>query len=272
MRAAALFSIAALAFLAGCGPERVSMPPVPTEIQAVAASYDNPMGTVPVDAQQEIAQLQQKLDAFNQTRLGDVISDALMRLRERLEASDVSGDPAARARHPQWPTIRGSITIDRTCRGWDDTSTTPNPADGKVEVIAEIDNSMLQRVVWGTATMCKGRVDVTNGVAVHPFLDGTLAVYLEGPLPSNANDANFILGWSGTLGLEQNPTLATGSSDYRVVSGQVETRIMEPDGDIIGSVGVNEVSLRGSNGTFGCSLVTSTCGMLQTARGSDQGP
>ena len=155
--------------------------------------------------------------------------------------------------------------------GWDDTSTTPNAADGSLQLTAEYQASVLQRTVWGTATACHGRVDVANSATVHAFLDGAIAVYLEGPLPTDASQVDFIMGWSGTIGLE-NGAQTSGSFDFRIVSPQIEVRIAVPDGHIIGSVGTNEVSLRGTNGTYGCSLQTFSCGLIQTARGIGMEP
>ena len=161
--------------------------------------------------------------------------------------------------------MRGSVVVDRVCRGWDDTSTTPDAAtNGSIQLTAVVDGSRLQRTVWGTASACRGRVDVANAATVHAFLDGTLAVYLEGPLPTSVTDADFIVGWSGTLGTEQAQTMM--SFDFRIVYPQIEVRIPVADGDIIGSIGADGVSLRGSNGTFGCSLETFTCGSGSTAR------
>ena len=162
------------------------------------------------------------------------------------------------------------MTLNRICQGWDDTSTTPNPADGSIQLTAEYQASLLQRTVFGTATACHGRVAVTNSATVHVFLDGTIAVYLEGPLPTDASQVDFIMGWSGTIGTET--TQVSSTFDFRIVSPQIEVRIAVPDGHIIGSVGANEVSLRGTNGTFGCSLQTFTCGLLQTARGNGMEP
>lgn len=247
-----------LAGAAACGPEPIELQQVPSEIQDVAAVYTTPTGTVPASAAEQVTALQQRLETIGSTHLGGLVTDALVRLRTRLEDGGVPIDPTT-PRKKHRAVIVGSVTIDRICRGWDDASTTPDASNGSLELVAQVEGSMLQRIIWGTATTCKGRVDVTNDVIIHPYVDGTIAVYLEGPLPDDANDAQFIMGWNGTLGTETTD-LKSGSFDFRVINQQVEVRIPVADGDIIGSAGLNEVSFRGSNGTFGCSVETGACG------------
>lgn len=252
---------AACSILLSCGPSAVELQEAPTELQSVAAIYDAPTGTVPASAMDQIVDLQQKLDTINSTRLGGLMTDALVGLRRRLEDAGVPTDPST-MRKKHRAVIVGSVTLDRTCRGWDDASTTPDPANGALEVVAQVEASALQRLIWGTATACKGRVDLPNDLTAHPFVDGSIAIYLEGPLPDNANDAQFIMAWNGTLGLQAAEPQRSGSFDFRVINQQIEVRIVSTDGDIIGAVGAGEISFRGSNGTFGCSLVTFECGQL----------
>jgi hypothetical protein len=258
---------AGAAALVGCGAPNAQIPPLPPQIAAVEAEYQNPTGTVPVAAMDQIAELQQKLDLIDQTHLGDLLDNALVALRTRVDGSGLTDDPLTTPRRHH-PIIVGSVTITRTCRGWDDTTTTPNPADGSLVLTAEFQSSVLQRVIFGTATACQGRVDLTTTTTAHPFLDGGLALYLEGPLPSNSNQSSVLIGWNGTLGV-QNGTQSMGGFDFRFAPPQIEVRVAVPDGHVIGSVGANMVSLRGSNGTFGCSLETFDCGRAQTARGAN---
>jgi hypothetical protein len=256
---------AGAAALVGCGASNPQLPPLPTEIQAVATEYQTPTGTVPASAVDQITELQSTLDTIQQTHLGDVLNNALVALRTRIDGSGLADDPLTTPKKHR-AVIIGSVTITRICQGWDDASTTANPADGSLELTAEFQSSVLQRVIFGTATACQGRVDVTPDTTAHPFLDGGIALYLEGPLPSNGNQASFLVGWNGTLGV-QNGAQTTGAFDFRIVPPQIEVRLAVPDGHVIGSIGVNMVTLRGTNGTFGCSLETFVCGRAETARG-----
>jgi hypothetical protein len=232
------------------------------EVVAVQAEYENPTGTVPPSAIDQITELESKLATIESTRIADVVRRLLDSVRQRLVANGLATDPAARPNKPQRPVIIGSVTVTRTCRGWDDTSTTPDPANGSIELTAEYQSSILQAVVWGTATSCHERIDVTNNVTVHPFFDGSVAVYLEGPIQTDPTQSSFLVGWNGTIGTEMTGQ-ASASFDFRVVPPNVEVRLSVPDGHIIGSVGANGVQLRGTNGTFGCSLQTFTCSIPQ---------
>jgi hypothetical protein len=238
------------------------------ELASVQAIYESPTGTVPVDAIAPIADLQRKLDTIDSTHLGDIASNLLSSMRARLVGSGLPTDPVTTPK-THHPVIIGSVMLDRVCRGWDDTSTTPDDANGAIDLTAEYQSSVLQKVVWGTATACHERVDVTNGLTVHTYLDGALGLYLEGALESDPSQARFLVGWNGTLGTEA--AMAAVDFDFRVVPPQVEVRLPVDDGDIIGSIGANMVTLRGANGTYGCSLQTFTCALPQVARGAAPG-
>ncbi|HVU50912.1 MAG TPA: hypothetical protein VHL80_09515 [Polyangia bacterium] len=268
-RHGALAAAAVSAAAAGCGPSRVDLPPIPMEIVAVRSSYESPTGDVPADAVAPLAALQSRLATLDATHLGDVVSTLLASLRQRLDGSGLPTDPATTPREHR-PIIVGSVTLDRTCRGWDDARTTPDPANGTIEVTGEYQSGMLQKVIWGTATTCRERVDVANGAAVHAYLDGSLAVYLEGALASDPTQASYLAGWSGTIGTEN--ATASVTFDFRVVPPQLEVRIPVADGDVIGSIGANMATLRGANGTYGCSLQTFTCELPSVARGAAPPP
>jgi hypothetical protein len=267
-RRGALAGAAAAAVVAGCGPSRVELPPIPMEIVAVQATYENPTGTVPVDATVPIAALEATLATLAATHLPDIVSSMLASLGGRVADSGLPTDPVTTPKKNR-PVIVGSVVIDRVCRGWDDTSTTPDPANGAIELNAQYQSGILQKVVWGTATACRDRVTIANDVMVHAFFDGSLALYLEGPLTTNTGQATYLAGWSGTIGTEGAQVMA--SFDFRIVPPQIEVRIPVADGDIIGSIGLNMVTLRGANGTYGCSLQTFTCALPQVARGAAPG-
>jgi hypothetical protein len=239
------------------------------EIASVQAVYETPTGTVPVDAVAPISDLQAKLALIDSTHLGDIMSSLLVTLRARLDGSGLPTDPVTTPKKHR-PVIVGSATLDRICRGWNDASATPDAANGTIELTAEYQSGSLEKVLWGTATTCKDRVDVTNNVALHPYLDGSIALYLEGALTSDVSLETFLMGWNGTIGTETTGTTDVGF-DFRVLPPQIEVRIPVADGDIIGSIGADMVTLRGANGTYGCSLQTFTCALPQVARGAAAG-
>lgn len=240
----------------GCGPSEPEVQQLPPEIVDLAAVYDAPTGTVPAFAQTQIAELQQELETIRESDIVRLVSSALVNLHDRVQEGGLATDPTIQPKE-DWPRIDGSVTITRICRGWDPAVTTPDPANGTIQVIAQFNGSVLQRTVLGTFSSCRDRIDGPGGTGVNVFLNGTLAIYLQGPLPAAAVDASFLLGWSGTLGTEA--AQANATFDFRVVPPQLEVRIPVADGDIIGSVGGNGVTFRGANGTFACSAETFDC-------------
>jgi hypothetical protein len=263
--AAAAVAVALVGAPAGCSTPDVKLPPAPAEVQSIAAEYDTPTGTVPVSAMQQIEDLQQTLDTINSTHIGEIVSNSLVSLRARLVANGLATDPLTTPKRHH-PVIIGFVTADRTCRGWDDTSTTPNAADGTFVLTATYQHSMLQRAIFGPAMACHDRITVTDNTMVHVFFDGSIGLFLEGPLATDPTQTKFLMTFSGTIGTEN----AQGAADFdfRVIPPQVEVRVPVADGNVIGSFGLNEVTLRGKNGTYGCSLVTFTCALPQTPQGS----
>jgi hypothetical protein len=258
-------AVALLGAIAGCGTPSVTVPPAPPEVQSIAAEYDNPTGTVPVSAMQQIEELQQTVDTINSTNIGAIVSNSLVNLRRQLVANGLALDPTTTPKKHH-PVIVAVITANRICRGWDDASTTPNAADGTFDLTVTYQHSELQRTLFGTATACHDRITVTDDMMAHVFFDGSIGVYLEGPLRVDPTQASFLMTFSGTIGTEASQTSA--DFDFRVIPPQVEVRIPVADGSVIGSLGANEVTLRGKNGTFSCSLVTLTCSLPQTVSGA----
>jgi hypothetical protein len=252
------FLVAFVACLAclGCGPSHALVPSPPTDVQALAAEYDDPTGTVPVQAMAQIEELQQDVGTIDATGFISVVGDLLAAVEKRVADSGLPTDPLAQPKKHR-PVISGSITFTRTCKGWDDASTTPDPANGSITATVVFQNGVLQRTIWGTATTCHERVPGPGGTTIHALFDGTLTVYLEGPLESDTAKGTYLVVWSGSIGTQA--ASVPLAFDFRVVPPNVEVRIPLGDGSIIGSIGSSGVSLRGANGTFTCSADTFTC-------------
>jgi hypothetical protein len=253
-------AVAGVGAASGCGPETndLELPPIPFELRDVAADYVQPTGTVPENAQQAIDDAGQRLDIIAQTRIAELITEALAALRIRLADLSLSTDPDGGV-DTERATFDARASSSRVCRGWDDAVTTPDTSNGSVQLFAQVATSRLVNQVWGAASACRGRVDVVGEAAVHTYLDGALAIYLLGPLPTSVRDARFIMAFDGTVGTERTGMRAI-DFDYAFNQGQIEVRIPVADGVIIGSVGLSGITLRGANGTFGCSRETRTCG------------
>jgi hypothetical protein len=253
------FVVAAAAAL-GCGPSGVEVQTLPPEIEALNDAYDAPTGTVPPSAMQPILALQATLDTIARSRAVDLVDRALGSLRTRVQEGGLATSPLTTPKK-DWPIISGFVTITQTCRGWDPTSTAPNPADGTIQLVAQFDRSVLQRTILGTASGCRGRVDLPGGSSLNVFLDGAIALFLQGPLPANGGEATYLMSWSGTIGTASSQVQT--SFDFRVTPPLLEVRVPVADGDVIGSVSsAGQVTLRGANGTFGCSSATFECAAL----------
>jgi hypothetical protein len=258
------FLLAAVA-TAGCGPETVDMPVAPfeQETNAIVASYEMPTGTLDTAKLEQTAdEARARLEDLNLDWLPNLLSEALVRLKTRFNDEGLPSDPAAPAEEER-ARVQAVVNLTRICRGWDDPTGPIDAAqNGRIELTAVVDATQLRRQAWGTAVGCHGRLDPVDtpvldntalGQGVNGFLDGSLIIYLYGPLPSTAGEASFLLAFSGTIGRQDQQKSV--SFDFRVVNRQVEFRHAVPDGDIIVGVGPTSLTLRGSNATVTCDLL-----------------
>jgi len=247
----------ALLILASCGPQSVTIPDVP-DVQAAVDLFDHPTGTVPIQSvSAQVAEAGQRLDALESSRLADLLADGLASLRQRLEANRLSATPVL-APDPDKPKVDGYLRVHRTCKGWDDASNTPSSANGALDLLAVVEDRELQRALSVTASACKGRVQVKETqLFVHPFVDGTLVVALEGPLPRVAEETRAVVQMNATLGTESRT--ARFDFAFRIISPRLEVAVPVSDGQIIVARDPNGFQMRGSNGAFICSIETGTC-------------
>jgi hypothetical protein len=241
----------------GCGPGRIEIPTPPAALSAMVAEYDNPTGTVPTDRAMELmTSAQEKLDALNTSRLGDLLADALTALRNRLAAGEQSIDPAVGPGEDD-PRVDGYVTAHRICRGWDRNVTTPDPANGTLDATAVLHSAQLQRALWGDGKTCKGRIDLPANLSIPVYLDASFGVYLLGALPETADKSKYTAHVDGTLGGQDRRWQTT--IDFRYIAPQIEVLVPVSDGNVVASAGLEGVQVRGKNGTFGCSIETGTC-------------
>lgn len=260
--------LAAALGAAACAPSAMTLPESPNkaEVDAVAAVYESPTGTI------DVANIQQTLDAVNARLtelnldwLPDLVAEALIRVTQRLTDAEEPTDPSVPT-----PTdhviISAVIGLERVCRGWSDTAGAPDPAaDGTIDLTAVIDEGALRPDLWGTAAACRTRLDpadasaltVMPSTALNLSVDGALDVRLYGPLPRSVGEAKFLLLFSGRLGADDLTTDA--SFDFRVLDGHFDFRLAVSDGDIIVELGTTSISLRASNATFVCDLASRSC-------------
>jgi hypothetical protein len=241
----------------GCGPTTVDIPQVPA-LQVAVDLFNHPTGTVPIeDVSAQVAAAGQRFDALDSSQLVELLSQGLASLRQREEANGLPVIPSA-TRPANKPKVDGFLRVTRTCRGWNDASTTPDPANGQMVILAVVRDRDLKSALSATATTCKDRVQVAStNVFVHPYVDGVLNIGLEGPLPRTIAETNMVVQTDATLGNEART--ARLSFTFRVIYPTVEVAVPVNDGQIIVSRNPNGFEMRGSNGTFTCSIETGTC-------------
>src|SRR5262249_35072813 len=140
--------------VAACAPSAIALPESPNKAQvdAVAAVYESPTGTI------DVASIQATLDAADARLtemhldwLPDLVAEALMRVAQRLADAKEPTDPVAPVQTDH-VIIDAVIVLERVCRGWSDPAGAPDAAaNGSVDLTAVIDDGRLRSDLWGAA-------------------------------------------------------------------------------------------------------------------------
>jgi hypothetical protein len=197
----------------GCGPGTVTLPtpPMATETAALVMTYQMPTAMLDTsNANQDLSDAQARLNELHLDWLPGLLEDALTRLRSRLDAAGVPDDPSSAPDRSKGQ-LTAVATSTRICTGWSDPAGPPDAAaNGSVEVTAIVDTGKLNPEVWGTATSClerfppagsTGTVASATSTVVNATLNGTLILYLLGPLPANPSDAQVLVIFDGSIGV-----------------------------------------------------------------------
>jgi hypothetical protein len=230
------------------------------ETQALAAEYDLPTGSV------DIAHIQTTLELVN-TKVPDLdldwlpnfASDLLSSLNERLKQSGLPDDPDASTETHHF-ILSAVVDLHRICEGFDNPPGPVDAANGRIDATGVVEGGKLEPEVWGISTGCKTSLSLFGGPTLSgdATLDGTLILYLLGPLPTSVSDARFLFQFIGQIGVGNQTT--SSSIDFRVFDGRVDFMVPVSDGDIVVEAGVaSSVTLRASNGTFVCDRTTLSC-------------
>jgi hypothetical protein len=257
----------AAATASACAPSEIVLPdpPVTDETEQVISAYQSPTGTIDfahIDMQLDRAEA--RLDELHLSWLPDLVADVLVSLEERLSDGELPTDPS-RAPDSADPKISAAVRVHHVCKGWTEPAgPVDEAANGSIDLTAVVGGSQLRRDLWGVATNCHSLVDPPGDTPPQmAFLDGTLIILLEGPLPKRLGDVNMVFLLNGRLDTSEAPTVAnesrTASRDFRISDGELEFRMSVDDGDIIVTVGATSFTLRGRNGTFTCDLTTRSC-------------
>jgi len=262
-------ALALPALALGCGPGTVTLPtpPMEAETAALVMTYQMPTGNLNTgNIDQVRADAQTRLGELNLDWLPDLLSQALVQLRTRLDAAGLPDDPTTTpdSRRGQLTAV---ATITRICAGWSDPPGPPDQAaNGSVEVTAIADTGKLNPEIWGAATSClarfppagsTGTVASATSTVVNATLDGTLILYSLGPLPKDTSEAQLLVVFSGSIGVGDQ--VGSASFDFEIQQSQVKFRVpVASGGDAIVTVGTT-LGIQGANAGFSCDLTTLTC-------------
>jgi hypothetical protein len=264
---AALLPAAAVAIGLGCGPETITLPtpPMADETAQLVSLYDMPTAVLDTSNIDQVrSDAQARFADLNLDWLPGVVTDLLTRLRLRLDDGGLSDDPTAepKAKRAQLTVV---ANLHRICVGWDSPASAPDQAtNGAIDLTAIVDTGKLNPEAWATATACRVRfppADTGAAITVMPTvvkatLDGTLIIYALGPLPRTGADAQFLLTFSGSIGIADQ-THST-SFDFEVQGTSIRFRVPAGGGDAIVTVGTT-LGIQGANAGFSCDLTTLTC-------------
>jgi hypothetical protein len=253
------------AALAGCGPDPLPLPPAP-DLNALVTKYQAPTGTIdPQNLGQVMAAGQARLGQLQLDWLPDLLAQLMTQLRAQLDDSGVPNDPSA-APNLGHPGIDATISLTRTCPGWDDPPGAANAQEnGTLSLTAVIQNRTFRRTLAGAATSCRARIQPTNQIAVATggdlkgFVDGSIAIYFYGPVPKTVAETHALVQISGQVGTMSGGN-ASGEFDFVIDYPHVEVSLDRPDGNVILEVGLDGVTIRAANATYQCDAALQTCG------------
>jgi hypothetical protein len=259
-RSFVVFGALSVAFGGACVSSlNIPTPPMQSETQAIAASYETPSGTVDINSVQSVLNLvNATLPNLALDWLPNYAEQILANVNDRIEGSGLPDNPDASVETHHF-IVSAVVTATRICPGWDNPPGPVASQNGNTMVTAVVENGRLNAEVWGTATGCKQNLTVLDGALTgNATLDGMVILYLLGPLPTSVNNARFLFTFNGQLAVG-NQT-ASPSIDFRVFDGLLGFRVPVSDGEIVVEVGTgSSVTLRASNGTFRCDLTALTC-------------
>ena len=131
-----------------------------------------------------------------------------------------------------------------------------------------MDNGRLNPQVWGTSSACRirfpragsGTVVVPRAMvsssALRATLDGTLIVYLLGPVPRMLGEAQLLVSFSGMIAVDD--VVKATAFDFEIMNGTIRFRIPAGGGDAIVTVGAT-FGIQAANAGFSCEVAAGSC-------------
>ncbi len=259
---------------AGCDPDTVTLPepPMAAETAQLVALYQMPTGTLNTDnIDQTFADARARVGDLQLDWFPALVVGTLGGLKTRLEQGGLPSDPGQGPKENQ-AQVTAVVEAHRICEGWDNPVGAPNEAvNGAIDMTTIIDTGRINSELWATATACRAHfpsvtanaklganaeLGAVTPTALNPSLDGTLIIYLLGPVPSSLVDAQFLVTFSGSIGVSDQ--VKSVSFDFEYVSGAVKFRVPVGGGSVIVSVGTT-FGIQGANASFSCDLTALTC-------------
>jgi hypothetical protein len=245
---------------ASCSNLTIPTPPMAAETAALAALYDMPTGSIDIaNVQANLSTVNADIPSFQFDWFPDVASSLLTSLSQRIQGNGLPDNPDASVETHHF-VLSAVIDLQRICVGWDNPPGPPNSANGNIDATAVIESGRLNPEVWGTATSCKINLSLLqDSLSGNVMFDGSLILYLLGPLPTSAANERFLFQFNGQL--QVGSQSVSSSIDFRVFDGTLAFRLPVSDGDVIVEPPTtgSTVTLRASNGVFLCDLTTLSC-------------
>jgi len=238
-----------LSVISACTPATVV--PDPPDLDATVRAYDAPTGTF--DASNVASFLLQASSELTLVNLSDPV--AFLSALSSSVSTRLADDGLPESNDPPPASsikVDAVIRVDQTCLAWDPSVPLDATANGTLHIQTVVRESVLSRVLWGTANQCRlggtGSADAT--------IDGSLSIYRYDTLFTNPADARFLIRVDGTL---RSNSLAQAAFDFRISPGSLEIRITLPSGDVIATLTDGKIGVRAKNGVFICDTSAGTC-------------
>lgn len=262
LQAVTLCAVAACALVtASCGEEPREQP-TPPNMSALVATYQNPSADLtPAVMDQVTSDTIAGIDQLGTSvEFATVLIDTIVAGFEGPAEEEEGFLKAGLQRREQALALSadGFVEITRICNGWEG-ATTPNTADGQIQLTAVANEGGLNPVVWGTMRDCKYRLSDVN-----TRFDSAVSIYVGaavGTDGSGLGQSPILIALDGDIALGEDIQL-NGAYDLQVdiETGAVETRLGLDDGStLILSIVDDTLQYRAANGLWTCDFEGRTC-------------